>query len=197
MKTLIHGTVLSSLLLAASAAVANDDFEGTARDAWITGKIETVFLLNRHLSNFAIDTDVESGTVRLSGKVESNIDRDLAGALAEGIDGVTSVDNALTVEGESSRIADTDQDSEGSDDRDGNRSFGTWVDDATTTAAVKTKLLGNTETKGLEIDVDTDHDVVTLSGRVQDDQVRQLAEQIAMNAGDVARVRNNLVVDPE
>jgi osmotically-inducible protein OsmY len=197
MKTLIHGTVLSSLLLAASAAVANDDFEGTARDAWITGKIETVFLLNRHLSNFAIDTDVESGTVRLSGKVESNIDRDLAGALAEGIDGVTSVDNALTVEGESSRIADTDQDSEGSDERDGNRSFGTWVDDATTTAAVKTKLLGNTETKGLEIDVDTDHDVVTLSGRVQDDQVRQLAEQIAMNAGDVARVRNNLVVDPE
>jgi osmotically-inducible protein OsmY len=155
-----------------------------------------VFLLNRHLNNFAIDTDVENGEVHLRGAVESDIDRDLAAALAEGVDGVTGVENELTVEGEAARVARDDRNVSNSADTNA-RTFGTWVDDATTTAAVKSKLIANADTKGLEIDVDTHEDVVTLSGRVNSDQISQLAEQIAHNTGDVASVRNNLVVDPE
>jgi osmotically-inducible protein OsmY len=60
---------------------------------------------------------------------------------------------------------------------------------------VKTKLLGNSNTKGLEIDVDTEDDVVILSGRVESTAESDLAEQIALNTGDVKEVRNNLVVD--
>lgn len=63
--------------------------------------------------------------------------------------------------------------------REGDRSFFKWVDDATTTAAVKTRLVGNDNTKGLQIDVDTSSDVVTLSGRVASAQETQLAEEIA------------------
>jgi osmotically-inducible protein OsmY len=76
------------------------------------------------------------------------------------------------------------------------RDFGSWVDDTTTTAAVKSRLIGNANTKGLQIDVDTRGDIVTLSGRVETAQERELAEQIARDAGDVADVQNNLVVDP-
>ncbi len=46
------------------------------------------------------------------------------------------------------------------------RSFGVWIDDATTTAAVKAKLLGDPNTKGTKIHVETRGDVVTLSGQV-------------------------------
>lgn len=193
-KTMIQSIAVSGLLICGAQAHA-DDFEGAARDAWITGKVETVLLLNRHLNNFAIDTDTENGTVTLTGSVESDIDRDLAVSLAEGVEGVDEVRDQLTIDGEGARVVA--RDTEEADDEHDGRTFGTWVDDATTTAAVKSKLVANAETKGLEIDVDTYEDVVTLSGRVQSDQVKDLAASIAMNTGDVRDVHNNLVVDPE
>ena len=163
-------------------------FEGTVKDGWLTGKIETVYTLNRHLNAFAINTDVENGIVHLTGMVESDIDRDLAGQIAEGIDGVVEVQNDLKVE-QTARQANDARAS-----KDGKRSFGTWVDDATTTAAVKSKLVGNSNTKGLQIDVDTWGDVVTLSGEVGSAEEKQLAEEIARNTGDVEDVLNQLVV---
>lgn len=158
---------------------------GQPKDAWIQGKIETVYALNRHLNGFAIDTDVKQGAVHLTGRVESDIDRDLAGELAKGIDGVVSVDNDLTVQA-NSRAAAAATGAE--------RPLSVWIDDATTTALVKSKLLANDNTDGLQIDVDTRGDVVTLTGEVGSAEEKQLAEQLAKNAGDVKDVRNQLVV---
>jgi hyperosmotically inducible protein len=202
MKKMILPAAIAALTLSSVNAFADEDsFEGTAKDAWITGKVETVMLLNTHLNNFSIDTDTEDGKVTLTGAVESDVDRELAGALAKGVDGVISVDNQLVVDSDKAMMAAKERETEYEgneryEEREG-RTFGTWIDDATTTAAVKSKLLGNSETKGLEIDVDTRGDVVTLSGRVQSEQVKQLAQEIAKNTGDVADVTNNLVVDPE
>jgi osmotically-inducible protein OsmY len=81
--------------------------------------------------------------------------------------------------------------------QDGDRSFGTWVDDATTTAAVKSKLVGNANTSGVKIDVDTRGDVVTLSGRVASSEEKELAGEIARSTGDVSEVNNQLVVDAQ
>jgi osmotically-inducible protein OsmY len=159
--------------------------KGTAKDAWIQGKIETVYTLNRHLSAYKIDTDVTQGAVHLTGKVESDIDRDLAAELAKGIDGVVSVDNDLVIEAKSRQTAST---------TDTDRPFNVWVDDATTTAAVKSKLLANPNTKGLDVDVDTRGDVVTLSGEVASAEEKQLAEELTRNTGDVKDVRNQLIV---
>jgi hyperosmotically inducible periplasmic protein len=158
--------------------------EGAAKDAWIDGKLEGVYALNRHLNAMAIDTEVEQGVVHLTGKVESDIDRDLAGEIAKGIDGVVEVDNDLLI-AEGARVAQkTGED----------RSFGVWIDDATTTAAVKSKLLSNPNTKGMNIDVDTRGDVVTLSGEVASAEEKSLAEELTRNTGDVKSVRNQLVV---
>jgi osmotically-inducible protein OsmY len=129
-KLLLITTMIGALSVLPGAGA---EPTGTAKDAWITGKIETVFLLNSHLNGFKIDTDVTDGAVHLVGKVESDIDRDLAGELAKGVEGVVSVDNDLTVDGKA-RMAE----SSGSE-----RPFGVWVDDATTTAVVKSKLLAN------------------------------------------------------
>jgi len=177
----VTGLLASSLLGTQAFGVER---EGAARDAWIDGKLEGVYLLNRHLNAFAIDTEVENGVVHLMGKVESDIDRDLAGEIAKGIDGVVEVDNDLMIAA-GSRVAQKP----GED-----RSFGVWIDDATTTAAVKAKLLGNPNTKGTQIDVDTRSDVVTLSGQVASAEEKSLAGELAQNTGDVKEVTNQLVI---
>lgn len=175
--TLIGGALATTPLLGAEP-------KGEPKDAWIQGKIETVYTLNRHLNGFTIDTDVTNGAVHLTGRVESDVDRDLAGELAKGIDGVVSVDNDLVVEA-NSRAATVSG---------AERPLSARISDATTTAAVKSKLLANGNTDGLDINVDTRGDVVTLSGEVGSAEEKQLAEQIARNTADVSDVRNQLVV---
>lgn len=183
MKSSIAAITLISAL-AAGPALGAEHTAGPAKDAWLTGKIETVFALNPRLNGFAIDTDVAQGAVHLTGRVESEIDRDLAGELANGVEGVVSVDNDLVVETQTRRI----------EHNGGQRPFSVWVDDVTTTAAIKTKLVANANMQGLEIDVDTRGDVVTLSGEVTSTEVKQLAEQIARDTIDVKDVHNQLVV---
>jgi hyperosmotically inducible protein len=180
-KTLTLVTLLGTLAAAPAFAAKPT---GQPGDAWIQGKIETVYLLNRHLNGFTIDTDVKGGAVHLTGKVESKIDRDLAGELAKGIDGVVSVKNDLVV-AEHSRITPV---------AGAHRPFGEWVEDATTTARVKTKLLTDSNIAGLKINVDTNGDVVTLAGEVASSEEKQLAEQLARNTGDVKDVHNQLVI---
>lgn len=184
--------MLAATLGAPATAVAHDadaadaprKVERTLKDAWIDGKLEAVYSLNEHLNPFTIDTEVSSGVVRLSGTVENTVERDLAGELAKGVDGVHEVINDLAV--------DTSVETS----RDGaERDFGAWANDVTITAKVKSKLLANEHTRGLDIDVDTKHRVVKLNGAVESDEARQLAEQITRNTGNVRDVHNHLHVN--
>jgi hyperosmotically inducible periplasmic protein len=177
----VTGLLASSLL---GMQTFGAEREGPAKDAWIDGKLEGVYAVNRYLRAFAIGTEVEKGVVHLTGKVESDTDRDLAGEIAKGIDGVVDVDNDLLI-ATGARVTQK----AGED-----RSFGVWIDDATTTAAVKAKLLGNANIKGTKIDVDTRGDVVTLSGQVTSAEEKSLAEELAQNTGDVKKVTNRLVI---
>lgn len=66
--------------------------------------------------------------------------------------------------------------------------------DTAITAAVKSKLLANSSTSGMDIHVETNHGVVTLSGTVRSDAEKNLAERIARNTDGVTDVTNNLKV---
>ncbi|HET7570263.1 MAG TPA: BON domain-containing protein [Gammaproteobacteria bacterium] len=66
--------------------------------------------------------------------------------------------------------------------------------DTAITAAVKSKLLANSSTSGMDIHVETNHGVVTLSGTVRSDAEKTLAERIARNTDGVTDVTNNLKV---
>ena len=187
--------------LGASAALAQTpesghrNLEQTAQDAWIDGRLESTYIFNDHLSAAAIHTDVRNGVVTLTGTVENDIDRDLAGEIAEGLKGVASVDNRLKVTGQEERRAAADADvDDGTETADG-RSFGQWVNDATTSAAVKSALIRNANIRARDIDVDTADDMVTLRGVVATDEQKQLAEQLAKNTRDVKQVRNELRVE--
>jgi osmotically-inducible protein OsmY len=172
--------------LASMQAFAADSSQ-PAKDSFITGKLEATYLFNRHLNGFTIHPETTNGVVHLTGTVDSGIDRDLAGEIAKGVDGVTSVKNDLVVKAGSSQASNKSS-STGS-------TFGRYVDDATTTAMVKTKLLADSNVKGLKISVETTGDVVTLSGKVGSAEQKQLAEKIARNTGDVKSVKNELVID--
>jgi hyperosmotically inducible protein len=203
-KQLTITALLVGGALAGSQAFA--DFSGDAKDAWITGKLEAVYALNPHLDAFSIKTETTDAKVHLTGTVDSDIDRDLATELAKGVEGVVSVDNDLVVKSgtrtaphaatTNTRTTDTTttRTTDNGSAANGGRPFGVWVDDATTTAMVKSKLLADPNIKGTKIDVDTRSDVVTLSGTVGSKEQKELAGKIAKNTGDVKQVKNQLVV---
>lgn len=77
---------------------------------------------------------------------------------------------------------------------DGSRTVGTTAKDAAITASVKTKLLADSEVAGMKIDVDTFDKVVTLSGSVASEGLKDKAATLAKNADGVSSVKNELVV---
>lgn len=73
---------------------------------------------------------------------------------------------------------------------------GEVITDAAITSAVKTKLLGDPDVKGLDIDVDTTNGVVTLTGVVHTAAERTEALRLARSTKGVKNVKNNLKLEP-
>ncbi|MEN8821981.1 MAG: BON domain-containing protein, partial [Abyssibacter sp.] len=103
--------------------------------------------------------------------------------IAAGMDAILDVNDEIDVQPDLDTRAEQDD------------SFGDTMDDASTTAAVKTRLLANDSTSGLSIDVDTNDAVVTLSGRVESEAEADLATQIALNTDGVDDVVDKLTVE--
>ncbi|HEY7772062.1 MAG TPA: BON domain-containing protein [Marinagarivorans sp.] len=164
--------------------------EDAYKDGVIAGKLETALILNEHLNPFEIDIDVDNGDVLLEGDVESEIEKDLASNIAEGINGVSSVDNQINIEKDSKK--DREEISEGK-----NRDFFQYIADASTTASIKTELLADGDVSGLDINVDTYKDRVVLSGKVKTEAQKTLAEKIVKKRDNVTHVVNNLTVNSQ
>jgi osmotically-inducible protein OsmY len=158
------------------------------KDAWLHGKLEATLLFNEHLNSFAIDSDVRNGVAYLRGAVESDIDRDLAGEIAKSVSGITSVKNELAVDKGKAAAAKT------SDRSMQNQGFKQSVLNATLTARIKSQLLVNGNTAGLDINVDSNDGVVTLSGEVDSEQEKELAVRIAENTSGSKSVHDRLLV---
>ncbi|MBB1295333.1 BON domain-containing protein [Pseudoalteromonas sp. SR41-4] len=187
MKT-FNKSIIAALVLGTTAMGAQaNSWENESKDAWIDGKAETVLLMNTNLNNFDINTDVNNGKVVLTGKVESELDKELAEELILSLDGVTDVDNELTVV----KNTDTKSKKMKSDSTESD------LTDAKITTVITTRYLFNSEVGGTDIDVDTDKGVVTLNGTVGSDAEKQLAVKIAKNAEDVRDVVDNLTIVAE
>lgn len=155
----------------------------TFSDGVKQGKLETAYLFSEHLNAFDIDTEVTGNRAVLTGEVASEVEKELAGEIAKGVEGIVDVENHLVV---NERVERRNVASE--------QSLRSWVRDSTITAMVKKDLLANDQVAGLLINVTTKNGVVTLSGSVKSDVAKDLAEQIARNADDVAGVLNKLQV---
>jgi len=187
MKT-FNKSIIAALVLGTTAMGAQaNSWENESKDAWIDGKAETVLLMNTNLNNFDINTDVKNGKVVLTGKVNSDLDKELAEELVLSLDGVMDVDNNLTVVKDmDAKTTDTDMDT---DDND--------LTDAKITTVITTRFLFDSEVDGTDIDVDTDNGVVKLKGSVESEAEKQLAIKIAKNAEDVRDVVDELTIVAE
>ncbi|WP_394240936.1 BON domain-containing protein [Halopseudomonas laoshanensis] len=185
LKTLALATATAGIIaLSPMTAFADDgDTSRQLSEARQEGSVVTAIALNRHLNPFKIDVEVENGTAVLTGEVESDVDRDLAEQVAMSVDGVQKVDNQLTVDVDAERNEHND------------KSMSQRFDNATTTASVKSRLLWNSNTEGLDINVTTMNGVVTLEGTAQSEEAKELAERLAANTDGVRDVENNITVN--
>ncbi len=175
--SVVMSIMLGSMAFGASAA---QDWQDDAKDAWIDGKAETTLLLNTNLNSFDINTDVHDGNVTLTGKVNSSVDKALAGELVKSLDGVKDVNNELSV-----MKPDSDKDT---------NDLAKTLTDSKVATVVKTRLLFSADVSGTDIDVEVKNSVVTLKGSVSSDAERDLALMIAKNTDDVKDVVNKLRV---
>lgn len=167
-------------MAAASQSMANMSDKVNTSDVVVKTKIVTSYTLNRQLNPFDITVVADSGTVTLTGTVQDESEKDLAEDIAKSVDGVAKVINNVKIEKAAKRGKKP--------------TFTQTVDDATTTAAVKSKLLMDSKTNGLSIHVKTVNNMVTLTGVVNSKDEKALAEKLAKGTDGAAKVNNLLSV---
>ncbi len=171
--TLISGGV--------SAASTTQDIVEARQES----QIWTTFALSPYLRANNLSVSVHEGKATITGKVEEDINKDLAKQIALGVSGVKEVDNQIVVEPGYIHP-----------ERTAERSYSEIIDDATITSAVKSKLMWSKHADGLATNVDTRLGKVTLQGTANSNEAKELAGRLAMNTRGVMSVDNQLVVNP-
>jgi hyperosmotically inducible protein len=163
------------VLLAGCSSMTGKSTSDTADDAQITAAVKTKLAQEKMGSITRIDVDTNLGTVYLTGVAETAAFRDRATAVAREVRGVRQVVNNLKVQSPSA-----------------SRTTGQVIDDASITAAVKTKLAAEKLSTLTKVNVDTRNGVVTLTGNVDTETTRQRALEAARGVEGVRDVISNL-----
>ena len=116
-------------------------------DTVLTTKVKTALLDDQEFKGLDIKVETRKGVVLLSGFVDNQSRAERAVAVTRKIEGVRSVDNAMTI-------------------KDGKISVGNKVDDSIITTRVKSALLSDPTIKSFDIAVATSKGEVQLSGFV-------------------------------
>ena len=185
-STLSNALGIALIMGVAPAMAADKSVEQAVAEARLEGQIGTAILLNRHLNPFEISVDVEGDTAILTGNVDESIDKDLAERVALNAKGITKVDNRIAVDA-ATKMRERNRD-------DNDRDFDEAVEDASVTASVKSRLLWNDSTDGLDIEVDTMNNRVTLTGDATTQAEKDLATRLALATDGVRSVENKIVV---
>lgn len=144
-------------------------------DAALLTSVKSALVANKVTDAGEINVDVNRGTVKLAGFVDSEKEKTTAGEVARKVDGVQTVQNDITV-------------------HKSNESAGEYIDDSLLTAKVKTALIESPDTKAHQINVETDHGVVQLSGFVDSAAAKAAATSVAKSVTGVKDVKNELSV---
>lgn len=195
---ILKGTLLGAAIviaLGACAGTVTTDKSGTRSvetaidDATITGSVKSKLLADERTKGFDINVDTARGVVTLTGGADSQMSKKTAGSLAASATGVVRVKNNITVAAAGSeRREDANTATASGDVREAMDESGDGVDDGWITTKVKSQLLADPGTKGLNIMVDTHANIVHLSGMAATAASRDLAISIARNTKGVRSV---------
>jgi len=208
-----------ALLLSAAGLVFTAACSQT--DAGVTTAVKTKMASDDTVKASEINVDTHNHVVTLNGTVGSQAEKERAVMIARNTNGVSNVVDDLTVGpapaatsgGYEQKIEDTAHDAKvktedaahdakvkteefGHDAKVKSESAadktGEVITDAAITSEVKTKFLAEPGVSGLNINVDTNNGVVTLSGNVKSKAEAAKAMSIARDSKGVKRVVNHL-----
>ncbi len=185
---LVLASSIAALALTMMSTTVSADATQDIVDARQETQIWTTFALSPYLRANDLRVSVHSGKAVITGKVDEDINKDLAKQIALGVSGVKEVDNQIIVEAPTGTpaVRTTTE-----------RSYGEVIDDATITSAIKSKLMWSKHANALATDVDTRLGKVVLQGTATSKQAKELAGRLAGNTRGVVSVDNQLVVNPK
>jgi osmotically-inducible protein OsmY len=173
--------------------------EAAMTDSELEQRVETQIRTDPSLSgtNMSVDADAEQNMVTLSGKVESEEQRNSAVQLARNAHPGIVVNNQITVEPrEISRSEYTEEharEARQKAEQRGDR-IGSSLDDAWIHMKITTKLIGDRDTSARQINIDVNNNRVALRGTVDTAEEKAEAERIAKETEGVSSVNNQLKV---
>ena len=160
--------------------IAHSDTAGAAMgDAVTTTRIKAHLMGKKMLRDSDIDVTTTNGVVTLSGKASSP--KAMAYAVKEvgTVKGVKSVDNNLTVASRSKASAKLYKTADTANQA---------VTDSVLTTRVKSAMLADSASKGIDVNVETTDGVVVLKGTLPDQPAIRHAQEIAQNVSGVKSV---------
>jgi hyperosmotically inducible protein len=155
----------------ASRPQAHSDGVGAVfTDTAITAEVKAKLMREDRLNESKISVTTTNGVVTLRGSASSTDAKSVAETTAKSVDGVKSIDNSLRTPGSSKTVAKTV------------RKTKRTVSDSWITTKVKSEILADSISKGLDVSVKTIHGVVALNGALpsQDaiDHVKDIAQKV-------------------
>lgn len=174
---LLMGSGCGPALIAGGAAagykVATD--ERNVRCIWndsaITTKVKSSLRKDPDVSALKVDVDVLEGVVILTGVVENQNAARRAVEVAREVPGVREVRSNLQI---------------------GKKNWGQALEDKVIGSKIKAKLINEPGIRSLNIDVDVNNGVVTLSGLVEYQYQKNRAIEIAQNTTGTIKVIDNI-----
>ena len=155
-----------------------------APDSVVTAEVRARLAADTTVNSSELEVATDKKVVTLTGNLNTQAEKERALEIARSTSGVENVVDMICVRTGSMSGNAPEPD----------RTLGEHIDDATITAAVKSRLLEDPQVKGLKIDVDTREGVVFLTGSVRSQQESDRAVQVARGTEHVKDVKPNLVV---
>ena len=174
----------SAMLLSmtpSQTVLAADKATNALDDARQETQIWTSYALNPYLRANDLKVSVQNGKAILKGKVDEKISKELASEIALGVAGITDVDNQIVVEPNYLPSPKGD-------------GFGAKIDDASISAAIRSKLQWNKDVDSVGTTVMTKSGRVTLTGNADSQSAKDIANRLAMNTRGVISVHNQLKI---
>lgn len=166
------------------------DDQSTA--AWQRGAIEGAFMFSPYLKASRVKVSIDANRAILEGQVESETGRALAEQLALSVKGIEQVVNKLVV----SKLTEPPKQLNTLGLENLNAGvMDNRLSNVTITNKVKSQLLANRNTSGINIDIETSNRVVTITGLVGSDEERALAYWLVKNTRGVKTVIDKMDVE--
>lgn len=153
-------------------------------DAWLITKVKSTLLYHRSVSGVKTEVLAKDGIITLRGEAINAAQKELATEFAKDVEGVKNVKNEMTVVAPKEKTTG-----------DKKEAMGESIDDASTTALVKSTLLHHRSTSALNTKVETKEGVVNLIGKAKNSAEKDLVTKIVSDVQGVKKVDNNMSVE--